>query len=130
MTPAPTSDYLDLIDALADAVPWARRAEDIEVAVQHLHTVLVSYPDLAEEALSNAHFAADITDELNSVLNPATEDARIAEHVRAYLQIAARVQVFEDVRDELYSRENEPEELDDMPATLDPWAHPSRAVPL
>lgn len=111
--------YQALVTARADAAPCGLRHNgDVELGNDELHTVLVAHEGMAEEALSSPHFAADVVDEMNSIYGEATQDARLAEKVLQYLRGAAQTQVFEDVRQILWDREEaESDDLPDMPAT-------------
>lgn len=97
--------YDALVDSLADARPWGyRAASDITLGAAQLHIILLAHGDMAEEALSSPHLAADITDELNSVYSADTEDARVGVQVRQRLLWAAQEQVHEDVQGMLRDR--------------------------
>lgn len=103
--PIPTEvAYRALVAQLADLRPWSLR--DIELTEGQVHTVFLHHPDLAQEAMNNAHLAADLTDELNSVYSADTLNARLADRLLVGFQTVACRQVYEDVQDEIFRRED------------------------
>lgn len=101
LTQAP---YRALVAQLAGLRPWSLR--DIELTEGQVHTVFLHHADLAQEALNNAHLAADLADELNSVYSADTLNGRLADRLLVSFQTVACRQIYEDVQDEIFRRED------------------------
>jgi hypothetical protein len=107
------STYTDLIAKLATDRPWGyRHSGDVTLTPDQLGAVIADTDDedTMEEVLKDQHLRSELSDQLNASTKPADMAELVGAILMHYVDGYAKSRVYNDVRCEIWRREEEEEE--------------------